>query len=65
MTLTHEIYRDLYTAVKNTDEELLSKSYTNPQNLSLIYAVAKNDEKERLYFQLVKIMLIIYLNLKD
>lgn len=52
MTLTHEIYRNLYTAVKNTDEEFLSKSYTNPQNLSLIYAVAKNDEKERLYFSI-------------
>lgn len=52
MTLTHEIYTDLYDAIKSTDGDLLSKSYTNLKKLSLIYAVEKNDKKEKLYFSI-------------
>lgn len=52
MTLTHEIYKGLYEAVKDTNEEILSQSYTNSKKVSLIYAVAKSDKKERLYFSI-------------
>lgn len=52
MTLTHKIYKGLYEAVKDTNEEILSQSYTNSKKVSLIYAVAKSDKKERLYFSI-------------
>jgi hypothetical protein len=52
MTLTHKIYSELHNSVKNTDEEMLSKPYTNLKDLPLIYAVAKSDEKEKLYFSI-------------
>ena len=52
MTLTHKIYTDLHNSVKTIDEEMISKPYVNLKNLSLIYAVTKSDEKEKMYFSI-------------
>lgn len=51
MTLTHDIYRDLYDSLKKGKYQMLSKSYTTPNGLSLIYALSTDGEKRALYYR--------------
>lgn len=50
MTLTHNIYEDLNTSLKNSSYRTLSKLYTTSKGISLIYAMDKDTEKRLLYF---------------
>lgn len=50
MTLTHEIYNDLYKAIRDGEHQTLSKLYTTPNGISLIYAVSRNEECRKLFF---------------
>lgn len=49
MTLTHKIYKELKQNVANVTSSELSKIYKTNNN-TLIYAVARDEELEKLYF---------------
>lgn len=52
MTLTHKIYKELSDALKSGKHHTLSKIYTAPNGLSLIYAMEENSEKRSLFFSI-------------
>ena len=54
MTLTHKIYKELSEALKSGNHHTLSKIYTAPNGLSLIYAMEENSEKRSLFFQVTE-----------
>lgn len=50
MTLTHDIYEDLNESLKEGEHQTLSKLYTTPKGIPLIYAMDGNTGKRFLYF---------------
>ena len=50
MTLTHNIYNDLSVSLSAGKHQTLSKVYTTPNGISLIYAMNRDTEKRALYF---------------
>lgn len=50
MTLTHNIYLDLNESLRKGNYQTLSKIYTTPKGISLIYAMDRDTEKRSLYF---------------
>ena len=50
MTLTHKIYNDLSVSLSAGKHQTLSKVYTTPSGISLIYAMNRDTEKRALYF---------------
>lgn len=57
MTLTHLIYDDLQQSLKNGDHKTLSKLYTTPKGVSLIYAMERDTNMRSLFFTIDDISL--------
>ncbi len=57
MTLTHKIYDDLQQSLKNGEHKTLSKLYTTPKGVSLIYAMERDTDMRSLFFTIDDISL--------
>lgn len=51
MTLTHDIYEDLNESLEHGSHHMLSKIYTTPTGISLIYAINRDTKKRYFYFR--------------
>lgn len=50
MTLTHEIYEDLFKSILTQEHDTLSKLYKTKNNFPLVFAVTRESQQRKLFF---------------